>query len=91
MMYDMKLYLDGLVQDCSNSSVLVIYRYLQQLSGSQPFRDDRVSEWVIKFNGLSRTMDIKVHVIHISPCKHSLYIGIIIFPRIDNTQSTGYN
>ena len=25
------------------------------------------------------------------PCNQNLYIGIIIFPRIDNPQSTGYN
>ena len=25
------------------------------------------------------------------PCDHNLYIGIIIFPHIDNPQSTGYN
>ena len=25
------------------------------------------------------------------PCHHNLYIGITIFPHIDNTQSTGYN
>ena len=25
------------------------------------------------------------------PCNHNLYIGIIIFPHIDNPQSTGYN
>ena len=25
------------------------------------------------------------------PCNHNLYIGIIIFPHIDNAQSTGYN
>ena len=24
-------------------------------------------------------------------CNHNLYIGIIIFPHIDNPQSTGYN
>ena len=24
-------------------------------------------------------------------CNHSPYIGIIIFPHIDNTQSTGHN
>ena len=24
-------------------------------------------------------------------CNHNLHIGIIIFPHIDNTQSTGYN
>ena len=25
------------------------------------------------------------------PCNQNLYIGIIIFPHIDNPQSTGYN
>ena len=25
------------------------------------------------------------------PCIDNLYIGIIIFPHTDNTQSTGYN
>ena len=25
------------------------------------------------------------------PCNHNLYIGIIIFPHIDNPQATGYN
>ena len=25
------------------------------------------------------------------PCNHNLYIGIIIFPHIDNPQYTGYN
>ena len=25
------------------------------------------------------------------PLNHNLYIGIIIFPHIDNPQSTGYN
>ena len=25
------------------------------------------------------------------PCNHNLHIGIIIFPHIDNPQSTGYN
>ena len=24
------------------------------------------------------------------PCNHNLHIGIIIFPHIDNPQSTGY-
>ena len=41
-----------------------------------------VSEWVIKFNGLSGDSGqwgpYKL-------CNHSFYIGIIIFPHIDNT------
>ena len=40
---------------------------------------------MIKFNGLSRTVDIEVHVIHIS---HVIitHVGIIIFPHTDKTQ-----
>ena len=30
------------------------------------FTWERVSEWVIKFNGLSRTADSEVHIVHIS-------------------------
>ena len=44
------------------------------------------SEWVIKFNSLLGTAD------PCSPyklCNYNLYIGIIIFPHIVNTQSTG--
>ena len=47
-----------------------------------------VSEWVIKFNGLSGDSGQRGPY---NPCNHSLYIGIIIFPHIDNTQSTGHN
>ena len=48
-----------------------------------------VSEWVI----ISLFLD-SGHWGPCSPnkqCNHNLYIGIIIFPHIDNTQSTGYN
>ena len=47
-----------------------------------------VSEWVIKFNGLSGDSGQRGPY---NPCNHSLYIGIIIFPHIDNTQSTSHN
>ena len=49
------------------------------------------SDWVIKFHGIS--WDIGQWGPY-NPCKlciNSLYIGIIIFPHINNTQSTGHN
>ena len=48
----------------------------------------QVSEWVIKFNRLFGNSGQP------GPYKssnHSLYIGIIIFPHINNPQSTGHN
>ena len=47
----------------------------------------RVGEWVIKFKGLSVDNEQRGPY---KPCNCSLYIGIIIFPHIDNTQSTGF-
>ena len=48
----------------------------------------RSDEWVFKFNGLCGDSGQWGPY---KPCNHSLYIGIIIFPNIDNTQSTGHN
>ena len=48
-------------------------------------------EWVIKFNGLSGDSGQQGPYSPYKPCNHSLYIGIIIFPHIDNTQSRGHN
>ena len=42
-------------------------------------------EWVIEFNGLSRAVTASF-----IQCNYNLYIGIIIFPHIANTQSTAY-
>ena len=50
-----------------------------------------VSEWVIKFNGLSGDSGQRGPCSPYKPCNHSLYIEIIIFPHIDNTQSKGHN
>ena len=50
-------------------------------------------EWVSDCLNLAAflgTVDSEVHVIHNS-CNHYLYNGIIIFPHIDNTQSTSHN
>ena len=49
-----------------------------------------VSEW-LSLTAFLGTGDIGVHVVHINRCNHSIYIGIIIFPHINNTQSTGHN
>ena len=47
------------------------------------------SEWVIEFNGLSGDSGKRGPYSPYKPCNDSLYIGIIIFPHIDNPQSTG--
>ena len=51
----------------------------------------KVSEWVIKFNSLSDNSRQRSPYNPYKPYNHSLYIGIIIFPHIDNIQSTGHN
>ena len=48
------------------------------------------SEWVIEFNALSVDSGQWGPYSPHKPCNHSLYIGIIIFPHIDNSQSKGY-
>ena len=45
----------------------------------------------LSLSAFLRTEDIGVHIVHISCLIINLYIGIIIFPHIDNPQSTGYN
>ena len=42
-----------------------------------------MSEWVIKFNGLSRTADIEVHVFHRIHVIITYDLEMIIFPLID--------
>ena len=66
--------------------------YYQCVSISNPLPTDGILyEWVIKFNGLSGDNGPRGPFSSYKPCNHSLYIGIIIFPHIDNTQSTGHN
>ena len=45
----------------------------------------------IKFIGLFEDRGHRGPYGPYKPCNHNLYIGIIIFPHIDNPQSTGYN
>ena len=49
-----------------------------------------VSEWVIKFYGLSRTADSEVHIVHISRVIIACTLKSLSSPHIDNTQSTSY-
>ena len=51
---------------------------------------DWESEWVIKFNGLSRTADSEVHIVHISRVIIACTLKSLSFPHRDNTQSTSY-
>ena len=45
----------------------------------------------IKFIGLFEDRGHRGPYSPYKPFDHNLYIGIIIFPHIDNPQSTGYN
>ena len=49
-----------------------------------------MSEWVIHFNGLFGDSGHRGPWSPYKPCNHNLYIGIVIFPHIDNTQYTGH-
>ena len=51
----------------------------------------KVSEWVIYFNGLFENSGHRGPYSPYKPRNYSLYVEIIIFPHIDNTQFIGYN
>ena len=51
----------------------------------------QMSEWAIKFNGLSGASGQRSPYSPYKPYNHSLYKGFTIFSHIDNTQSTGHN
>ena len=76
---------------CWGTSVVelyVIHNYpLYNLSAKSNFTSERV----IKFNSLSGDSGQWGAYSPYKPCNCSLYIGIIIPPHIDNTQSTGHN
>ena len=70
--------------------------FIEQFEGSMPENPKWpprhwVSEWVIKFNGLSRTADSEVHIVHISRVFIACTLKSLSYPHIDNTQSTSYN
>ena len=52
---------------------------------------NRMRERDIKFIGLFEDKGHRGPYSPYKPCNHNLYIGMIIFPHIDNPQSTGYN
>ena len=49
------------------------------------------SEWVIKFNTFLGDNGHRGPCSPYKQCNHSLYIRMILFPDIDNTQSAGHN
>ena len=49
------------------------------------------TEREIKFIGLFEDRGHRAPYSPYKPFNHNLYIGIIIFPHIDNPQSTGYD
>ena len=74
-------------------STSITWSYLYTVSANQEHSSyRRVSEW-LSLTAFWRTADIEVHIAYISRVigYYSLYIGIVTFPHIDNTQSTGYN
>ena len=48
-------------------------------------------EWVSQWLNLTAFFRLRGPCSPYKPCNYNLYIGIIIFPHIDNTQPTGYN
>ena len=75
-------------------------RELQQFSWHDPYQDRHIRislyhifqpEREIKFISLFGDRGHRGPYSQYKPCNHNLYIGIIIFPHIDNPQSTGYN
>ena len=59
--------------------------------GHRPIQDQPEREREIKFIGLFEDRGHRGPYSPYKPFNHNLYIGIIIFPHIDNPQSTGYN
>ena len=55
------------------------------------FNASDAGEREIKFIGLFEDRGHRGPYSPYKPFNHNLYIGIIIFPHIDNPQSTGYN
>ena len=65
--------------------------YLQVRWASYFYALQGMSEWVIKFKGLSGDSRQQGPYSRYKPCNHSLCIGIIISPHIEDTQSKGHN
>ena len=61
------------------------------LVGFNQLAPEREREREIKFIGLFEDRGHRGPYSPYKPFNHNLYIGIIIFPHIDNPQSTGYN
>ena len=85
-----KYIVDGLMQERRNSSALAIELVFLALTHRHvTLKWQRERE--IKFIGLFEDRGHRGPYSPYKPFNHNLYIGIIIFPHIDNPQSTGYN
>ena len=58
---------------------------------TQPIQSSEIREREIKFISLFEDRGHWGSYSPYKPCNHNLYIGLIIFPHIDNPQYTGYN
>ena len=70
-------------------SILLSFTNLGNLIAQMTFKMTKEREREIKFIGLFEDRGHRGPYSPYKPCNHNLYIGIIIFPHIDNPQSTG--
>ena len=82
------IYLKTMAVDAHGTQGLILHRH--PLLNMNPERE-REREREIKFISLFGDRGHRDPYSPYKPCNHNLYIGIIIFPHIDNPQSTGYN
>ena len=76
----------------SKHEYIILSRHVMwKLAAWTPKIDNKEREREIKFIGLFEDRGHRGPYSPYKPFNHNLYIGIIIFPHIDNPQSTGYN
>ena len=80
--------LPGLLHEANTT---VIWEPMECKNHLSRYGDTHYKEKEIKFIGLFGDRGHRGPYSPYKPCNHNLYIGIIIFPHIDNPQSTGYN
>ena len=83
--------IDGLMQERRNSIADALELRLFCTNPSKCEHQYMGREREIKFIGLFEDRGHQGPYSPYKPFNHNLYIGIIIFPHIDNPQSTGYN
>ena len=81
----------GSANECRRYSVTSFLIDWDQTQNDPWGSDIGEREREIKFIGLFEDRGHRGPYSPYKPFNHNLYIGIIIFPHIDNPQSTGYN